>query len=300
MEVVSMKSNSVNQAVTPHQENAFALPLDREILFSNYKGDYKKGIEKRQTKLLKKTPFLKNFLKEDERILLITTGCSPTSFLEQLLTGWIFIYLKRSLFIFTNSRIFHIPTKRNYSYRNSIAQILYSDCKSIQIKRRNFIVEYKNGMKEKFLYIARKEKRKIKALLPTISFEGPLSITQKRTHLCPRCTAELDEGKYICENCYLEFKNKDEAKKISLIYPGGGYFYTKHPFLGISDAIVETILIILVILSLINMVKGVQGSGVHLFTFAILLVFEKALSVYHSNHFVKEFIPKDKEIRPIA
>ena len=295
-----MKSNSVNQAVTPHQENAFALPLDREILFSNYKGDYKKGIEKRQTKLLKKTPFLKNFLNEDERILLITTGCSPTSFLEQLLTGWIFIYLKRSLLIFTNSRIFHIPTKRNYSYRNSIAQILYSDCKSIQIKGRKLIVEYKNGMKEKFLYIARKEKRKIKALLPTISFEGPLSKTQKRTHLCPRCTADLDEGKYICENCYLEFKNKDEAKKISLIYPGGGYFYTRHPFLGISDAIVETILIILVILSLINMVKGVQGSGVNLFTFAILVVFEKALSVYHSNHFVKEFIPKDKEIRPIA
>jgi hypothetical protein len=300
MEVVSMKSNSVNQAVTPHQENAFALPLDREILFSNYKGDYKKGIEKRQTKLLKKIPFLKNFLSEDERILLITTGCSPTSLLEQLLTGWIFIFLKRSVFIFTTSRIFHIPTKRNYSYRNSIAQILYSDCTSIQIKGRKLIVEYKNGMKEKFLYIARKEKRKIRALLPTISFEGPLSKTQKRTHLCPRCTAELHEGKYICENCYLEFKNKDEAKKISLIYPGGGYFYTRHPFLGISDAIVETILIILVILSLINLVHGVQGSGVNLCTFAILLVIEKALTVYHSNHFVKEFIPGEKEIRPIA
>jgi len=295
-----MKSNSVNQPLTPHQEDAFDFPLDREILFSNYKGDYKRGIEKRQTKLLKKTPFLKNFLKEGERILLITTGCSPTSFLEQFLTGWIFVYLKRSLFIFTNRRIFHIPTKSNYSYRNSIAQILYSDCKSIQIKRSRLIVEYKNGMKEKFLYIARKERRKIKALLPTISFEGPLSKSQKRIHLCPRCTTELEEGKYICENCYLEFKDKGEAKKISLIYPGGGYFYTRHPFLGISDAIVETILIILVILSLINMVHGVPGSGVSLCTFAILLAIEKALTVYHSNHFVKEFIPKDKEIKPIA
>jgi len=131
-----MKSNSANQAVSPHQEDAFDVPLDRETLFSNHKGDYKKRIEKRQTRLLKNVAFLKNFLKVDERILLITTGCSPTSILEQLLTGWIFIYLKRSLFIFTNKRIFHIPTKRNYSYRNSIAQILYSDCDSIQIKGR--------------------------------------------------------------------------------------------------------------------------------------------------------------------
>jgi hypothetical protein len=155
-------------------------------------------------------------------------------------------------------------------------------------------------MKEKFLYIARKERRKIKALLPTISFEGALSKSQKRIHLCPRCTTELDEGKYICKNCYLEFKDKGEAMKISLIYPGGGYFYTRHPFLGISDAVVETILIILVISSLINMVNGVPGSGVNLCTFAILLVIEKAITVYHSNHFVKEFIPKDKEIKPIA
>ena len=295
-----MQLESGNHSVSYHQKDAFDLPLDREILFSNHKGVYKKRIEKRQTKLLKKIAYLRNFLREEERILLITTGCSPTSFLEQLLTGWIFIYLKRSLLIFTNSRIFHIPTKSNYSYRNSIAQILYSDCKSIQIKRSRLIVEYRNGMKEKFLYIAGKERRKIKTLLPTISFEGPLSKSQKRIHLCPRCTAELDEGKYICENCYLEFKGKGEAKKISIIYPGGGYFYTRHPFLGISDAIVEIILLILVISSLINMVKGVPGSGVNLCIFAILLVIEKALTVYHSNHFVKEFIPKDKEISPIT
>jgi hypothetical protein len=300
MEVVSMKSDSANQAVSPHQEDAFDVPLDRETLFSNHKGNYKKRIEKRQTKLLKKVAFLKNFLKEDERILLITTGCSPTSILEQLLTGWIFIYLKRSLFIFTNKRIFHIPTKQNYSYRNSIAQILYPDCDSIQIRGRKLVVGYKNGKKEKFLYIANKEKKKIKALLPTISFEGYPREIQKRIHLCPRCTKELEEEKYICPNCYLEFKEKDKARKISLMYPGGGYFYTGHPFLGISDAIVETILLILVILSLIDAINSVEGSGVNFFTFAILLVIEKAITVYHSNHFIKEYIPKAKEIKAIA
>lgn len=295
-----MKPDSANHAAVLHQEDSLGLPLDREILFSNHKGNYKKRIEKRQTKLLKNVAFLKNFLKEDEKILLITTGCSPTPILEQLLTGWIFIYLKRSLFIFTNKRVFHIPTKRNYSYRYSIAHILYPDCDSIQLKGNRLVVGYKNGKKEKFLYIARKEKKKIKALIPTISFEGTPSEIQKRIHLCPRCTKELEEEKYICPHCFLEFKEKDKAKKISLIYPGGGYFYTRHPFLGVSDAIVETILLVLVIVSLIDAIKGVEGSGYELFPFAILLVIEKLISVYHSNHFIKEYIPKEKDIVPIA
>lgn len=295
-----MKPDSANHAAVLHQEDSLDLPFDREILFSNHKGNYKKRIEKRQTKLLKNVAFLKNFLKEDEKILLITTGCSPTPILEQLLTGWIFIYLKRSLFIFTNKRLFHIPTKRNYSYRYSIAHILYPDCDSIQLKGNRLVVGYKNGKKEKFLYIARKEKKKIKALIPTISFEGTPSEIQKRIHLCPRCTKELEEEKYICPHCFLEFKEKDKAKKISLIYPGGGYFYTRHPFLGVSDAIVETILLVLVIVSLIDAIKGVEGSGYELFPFAILLVIEKLISVYHSNHFIKEYIPKEKDIVPIA
>lgn len=159
---------------------------------------------------------------------------------------------------------------------------------------------YKNGKKEKFLYIARNERRKIKALLPTISFEGTPSEIQKRVHLCPRCTKQLEEEKYVCPYCFLEFKKKDKAKKISLIYPGGGYFYTRHPFLGMSDAIVEAILLVLVIVSLIDVTKGVEGSGVELFIFGILLVIEKAISVYHANHFIKEYIPKEKDIVPIT
>jgi hypothetical protein len=300
MEVTPMKSASTNPAVRPHEQNFFALPLDREIIFSDYNNVYKKRVEKRQTKLVKKIPILKNFLQDDEKILLMTTGCSPISIVEQLLTGWIFIYLKRSLFVFTNKRIFHIPTKKDFSYRNSIAEIVYADCKSIQIKGRKLVIEYKSEKKEKFLYIAGKEKKKIKSLLSNISYEGHPGKTPQRRHLCPRCTKELEEGIYICSNCNLEFKNKAEAKRISLIFPGGGYFYTRHPFLGIGDAITEIILLILVIASLVGLINGVRGAGVDLVIFAIVLIIEKAITVYHSNHFIKEYIPREKEIKPIA
>jgi len=62
--------------------------------------------------------------------------------------------------IFTNKRIFHILTKQDYSYRNSIAQLWYNDCKSIFTKGRNLVIEYKNGSREKFLYLSGKEKKK--------------------------------------------------------------------------------------------------------------------------------------------
>ncbi len=281
------------------EQNVLGLPVDRDFLFSNHKDIYKKGTEKRQTKLFEKISFIKPFLKEDEKIILVTTGCSPISILEQLLTGWIVFYLKRSLFVFTNKRIFHIPTKFNYSYRNSIAQIIYADCQTIGMKGRTLVVKYKNGKKEKFYYMAGKERKKIKALLKTILLEGVQSKTAGRIHLCPRCTKELIKDEYTCPNCRLEFKNKAEGKRISITYPGGGYFYTGHRWLGVGDAITESLLLLFVVLALVDTLQGRKdGFGSFVF-FSIILALEKVITVYHSNHFIKEYIPKEKEIKPI-
>ncbi|NIS67704.1 MAG: hypothetical protein GTO12_01755, partial [Proteobacteria bacterium] len=240
-----MKLDATPQSMSSQERNLLSLSLDRETLFSNHKNVYNKRVEKRQRNLLKKIRFIKNFLKDGEKILLVTTGCSPVSILEQLVTGWIFIYLKRCMFIFTDKRIFHIPTSMSYSYRDSIAQILYTDCKLIRMKGRTLVIEYKNGKKEKFHSVARRERKKIRTLLETISLEGSPSKATGRVHICPRCTHELEEEKYTCPNCHLEFKNKAEGRRISLIYPGGGYFYTRHPFLGVGDAITETVLLVL-------------------------------------------------------
>ena len=112
----------------------FGLPVDRTILFSNHKYVYKKRVERRQRKLIVKTSFLKPFLNKGEQILLVTTGYSPLNSPAQYLTGFLFVYLKRSLFVFTNSRILHIPTTSKYNYKNSIAQVAYAGCRSIVLK----------------------------------------------------------------------------------------------------------------------------------------------------------------------
>ena len=249
---------------------------------------------------MKDISFIAPFLVEDEQILMVTTGCSPVSFFEQMMTGWIVFYLKRSLFVFTNMRIFHIPTKTNYSYRNSITQILYDDCLKIDQKGSVLVVKYKSGKKEKFIHIARKERKRIKALLQNIPLDDSQRESPARTHLCPRCTNPLIKDEYICPHCELEFKSKAEARKYSILYPGGGYFYTRHPWFGISDAITEFLLMYFVIYSLIDLFDGNEESMVSAIFSSLILILEKLVTIYHSNHFIKEYIPKEKEIAPIS
>jgi hypothetical protein len=287
-----------NALTGPGEQTLLGLPVDRRILFSDAKGSYKPRIQERQTKLIERIAFIKPFLKEGEKIILVTTGCSPISVLEQFLTGWLVFYLKRCLLVFTDRRILHIPTRANYACRNSMAQILYADCEKISVKGGALLVHYKNGEKERFYYVASSERRKLKALFETVSLAGELSKAGRRTHLCPRCAAELNKDQYTCTNCRLAFKDKAEGKRISILYPGGGYFYTDHPLLGIGDAITELGLMILIVGSAIGVARGFEGGIFLLVISGILLVLEKAISVFHSNLFIQEYIPREKEIRP--
>ena len=295
-----MNSSTVSTTSGTQSGESFGLPIDREFQFSNHKGVYKKGIEKRQSKLLKKIAFIKPFLKPDEKILLVTTGVSPISLLEQIFTGWIVFYLKRSLFVVTNKRIFHIPTTMNYGYRNSIAQIVYADCEHIQIKGRGLVVKYQSRQRDTFLFIPARERKKIKAWLVTAALHGEPSKAGQRGHLCPRCTRALENNRFTCPHCRLEFKSQAQGLKLSLLFPGGGYFYTRHPILGLGDALTEAVLLLLVVTALIGMISGDGSGAVGVVFFGMLLAIEKAVTVYHARHFIREYIPVDKEIRPLA
>jgi hypothetical protein len=290
---------SENQKTVQSTDNQllFGLFVDSEVLFSNHKNIYKRRIEKRQRKLLEKISFIKTFLNPDEKILLLTTGCSPASLLEQILTGWIVFQLKRSLFVFTNQRIFHIPTKPDFSYRNSIAQFNYADCQRLYLKGSVLVAKYKTGRTDKFICMTGKERKKIKALLQATPLQGIPNEIPERTHLCPRCTARLIPENYICPNCSFEFKNKAEARKISIIYPGGGYFYTGHPVLGVLDAFAELMLMIAVLTSFTATIRAVSGGTFDLIFFGLLLTIEKMATIYHSNHFIKEYIPKKRQAK---
>lgn len=277
----------------------FGLPVNRETLFSNHRNVYKKRIEKRQRKLIVKISFLKPFLKRGEQILLITTGYSPLAPMAQYLTGFLFVYLQRSLFVFTNYRIIHIPTTSSYNYKNSIAQIAYAGCQSIVLKGGNLIAQLTGAGKkiEKFMAIAVSERKKIRALLKKkIPMSGTKVHLARRIHLCPRCTGELVERKYTCERCQLRFKNKVVAAIVSIIIPGGGYFYIRQYLLGFLAALIELVLIAFIVNTVNDFRNHLPVSPLHM-AIIPLFIYIKIAATVHSSHFINEFIAKSRNIK---
>ena len=276
----------------------FGLPVDRQTLFSNHKEIYKKRVETRQRKLIIKLSFLKPFLKQGEKILLISTGYSPINSLPQYATGFLFVYLKRSLFVFTNYRIFHVPTTPIYKFKQSISQILYVDCQSIALKGGTLVVQYaKNGRTEKFKAIRLAERKKIKALMKRMPLSGTQSQLGRRSYICPQCTHLLELGKHTCRACQLKFKNKIAAYIFAILFPGGGYFYTRHYFIGLLNAIIEIFLLGYFYLILQDVIPKTKDRMIYLAGLAAIFVAVKIISVIHSTHFVEEFIPRKKKIQ---
>ena len=282
------------------KEELYGLAVDTTVLFSDHKGRYRRRVERRQRKLLAKLSFFAPFLEPGEKILHVISGCSPATFVEQLLTGILLQPLKQSLFAVTNRRILHVPTTRGLRHRWSIAQIVYSDCRYIRIRWATLTVKYKSGRTEKFRCIGWGGRKKVRGLLKDVPLNGRPSPTMERTHLCPRCTKLLIKSYYACPNCSLEFKKKSWATMLSIIFPGGGYFYTRHPIIGIIEAVMETIVFILLVAA--TMVFSLSphsapGSIIQAIVLcAIVLGFEKMATAMFSSKCVEEFIPKQRRV----
>ena len=278
----------------------FGLPVDRKTLFSNHKNIYKKRVEKRQRKLFMKIGPLKPFLRRNEQILLVTTGYSSLSSLGNYLTGFAFSYLKRSLFVFTNLRIIHLPTTTSYKFKNSLAQIVYAGCQSITLKRGTLVVQFaQRNQVEKFTAIAVQERKKIRALLKkSIPLSGTKANLSGRIHLCPRCAHRLVERKYECENCQLNFKGRLMAAFLAIVVPGGGYFYVGHYFIGALNAVLEIFLLIYSVYLLRDFSNQVPVNMIYLVAVPLLYLYVKITAIIHSNHFTAEFIPTQKKITP--
>jgi hypothetical protein len=213
----------------PTERPIFGLPVDTGILFSNHKGVYQPGIEKNKTKLLKKLGFLANFLDPDEKIVFVATGCSPYSTLEQLTVGAVWVaVLKRSLFVFTNKRLFHIPTTWQLDYRGSIAQILYQDCKRLQVSGSGLVAEYHTGKKDRFASIPGPDRKIIK------HFQFATGASDQRRNrsgiICARA-ARSSAGPRV--TCPPAVSNSRAGRRPTRSIVTGRRYYTGHPFSGL-------------------------------------------------------------------
>jgi hypothetical protein len=291
-------------------ETLYGLPVDTETAFSNHKGIYKRRIERRQRKLLRKIQFLAPFLEHDEKILQVTIGCSPISPIEQFLTGAILYTLKKALFVFTNRRILHIPCSPLLNYRDSISQIIYADCRTLRIRFSSMLAKYKSGKSEKFPCMNWKNRKKIKEIISKVSYSANTSQELERTHLCPQCSRTLIKNVYICPHCSIKFKNKVSATVFSMIIPGWGYFYTRHPVLGILQFSMESLFtLMLVALSFARYKHWHIATQVHsdgrsieqaIIVCAGVIVLEKFVTILFANKGINEFIPTKGKIEAQA
>src|SRR4030043_614971 len=268
------------------------LPVNKEICFTTNKGKYSEKIMKQQTKFLMSfSPFLKKILDPGEEIFLAVKATSPMAILEQLTSGWIIVYIKRCMLIFTNKRILHFPTKTNFSPKQAVAQIGYGDIEEVKLSGflgRTLKMEYKSGKKEKFYYIPSTEFKKLKTLMPNLATGAQPSVVMERYHLCPKFISPLQKNVFSCPSCHLEFKNLKQAVRLSLLFPGGGYFYAGHPIMGIGDAITETVLIIALISAFISAFTSPDpfAAWATIIPVAFFLSLEKMITIYDTNHFI--------------
>jgi hypothetical protein len=281
------------------QSSLLNLPIRKEICFTTHKDKYSEKIMNKQINILKKfSPFLKIGLEPGEEIFLAVHATSPMGLLEQITIGWIIVYVKRCILIFTNKRILHFPTRSDFSPKQSVAQIRYGDITKSKLSGflgRTLKIGYKSGKKEKFYYIPSKESKKIKTLIPNLSTGVYPSKALERHHLCPKCTVPLEKNVFSCPNCHLEFKSIRQAIRFSLIFPGGGYFYAGHPMMGIGDAIVETVLLVAFISNLIILATSESFAVLaEMIPIALVLSIEKLITIYDTKHFINEYIPIDK------
>ena len=277
------------------EHKVFGMPVDKEIMFSNFRGIQKPRIAKRQRKLVTSISFIKSFLEPGETILLVTTGHSPRTAYEKYGIGWLFKYLKRSLLVFTDRRIFHVPTTPMYRYRDTLAHILYASCDSIQVKGRNMLVAYKGGKEtEKFISISLRERKKIRELMKLIAFADAESKIPRRAHLCPQCAGRMYTLTSECRRCGLEFKKSNVAKWMAILLPGGGHFYLRQPFLGAAFAILEVCAIALIAVYAHNLINGVPDMMFNLLWLGLgilMLGILKPVEVIHSQILASEYVP---------
>jgi hypothetical protein len=287
------------------QDETLGLPIKTGVCFSTARSKFSNRVMKRQLKTLEPmVAVLKQFLEPDEIILLAVRGRSPVSTLETLSTGWTIYYARRCVLVVTSKRILHIPTRANFRPKRSIAEVRYGDIAMLTFPTflsRALALKYKSGKRERFSAIPSGEFKKLKVVLDALPKEGPTSEAGERRHLCPKCMSPLRKDTYACPTCRLEFKSRRQAVRRALLLPGGGWFYTGYPMLGVLYALIEVLLLVDIMLSLGEILAGVGGEKewVQIIVSGGLLALEKSLAVLHARRSVEDYIPVGEDFVPI-
>jgi hypothetical protein len=299
---------SVHANQVPRPASLNGLRVREDIAYTNYRGEEHGRTLKRVNKILDKLgPVLQRILAADETVLYAARMQAPVSLVEQLTMGWYLYRVSAATMIFTNRRIIQLLVDSGGKWRGNLRAVAWGDVAEARVKgwlSPVLWLKYRNGKKEKYWRLKHADAKKIKVLAATLlpAGSGESTAAQGMVALCPDCLAALTEKVYVCGGCGLAFKDERTLVKRSLLIPGGGYFYTGHIFLAITDLFAEVFLMFEVIVCALaaygtwGKVPAKPGAatatGFLLSTliFLALLAFEKLVTIHHGRRFVREFI----------
>jgi hypothetical protein len=240
----------VHPEQSPRLSSHFGVPVREDVAFANHKGVEKGSIRKRTEQALEKLQEpLRKFLEPDEAVFYVARAQIVPSGVEQFFLGWHAMFLAPAMLVFTNRRLLHLLVERNGTWKKSLRCALWGDME--EAKAKGFLgarlsIKYRDGRKEIYGQLA--DAKKIQLLLETLipAAAGETSPAQSMTSLCPECRSPLTPAVYECPQCHAAFKDEKTALQRSWLIPGGGFFYTGHPFLGILHGLVELVLLCMV------------------------------------------------------
>ena len=295
---------AIYQTQPPMSSNMEGLSLRSDVMYTNHKGEEKARIRKRQEKLLRKLkPALQRVLVPEESILFIARAQSPLSMVEQLTAGWWTMLLAASALVVTNKRILFFPVKRDGSWRESVRSLQWGDVESVKpggFLARNVAFKFRNGQKNTYTNFRRADAKKLGqiALVMVPAASGEPSASHGMAQLCPDCRNLLTAGVYNCSQCGLIFKNEKTMVWRSIFLPGGGYFYTGHPLVGLLPALAEIYFIFIIVVIAATGLKSPDAVAGLIGAFTVLafiFALETAVTILHCWRYIREFIPEKRD-----
>jgi hypothetical protein len=310
------KDLMIHQQGLPKIRDWTGIPIREDVLYTNHKADEKSAIRKRADKTLEilQEP-LKKLLEAEEAVLYIAQAQAPISAIQQLTLGWMTYYVTQTMLVVTNRRLlaFHKKSKGlgRWVWGRRVRSIRFGDLAEAKVKgflSHYLQLTYADGRKEKYWGIRGADAKKLRLILEAAMPMRAAEATPARgsVALCPSCFAALEKGQEQCRQCGQLFATTSEMWKRTILFPGGGYFYTGQTGLGILDAIAESLLIgwlaffLLIAAGFPEPVGDLEpylGQGAAAFAavfVAGILVMEKLVTGLHARHFVQDFYPLTK------
>jgi len=289
-----------------------------DTLFTDASGVEKSGIRKRaEQNLQQASEVLSRLLLPNETVLCVSRGAFMPSFWQQLLESHGTTALG-ALLVLTNARLIVLRIKssglKGWTWDQGILTVEWANL--AQAARKGWLIgcldlKDQAGRRERFFRMPWGDLKKLRLLLNVLVPQGPgLAMPVAPTaagfvSLCPKCLAVLAPGLYQCAQCRQEFKDEKSLLTRTMLIPGGAYFYSGQTLLGILAGLIETVFILLFIVSLaeagglIPLAPAKAGevaatpsfAFVEAVVFLIVVAITKFTGFYRVRPRIRKFIP---------